>query len=129
LIGLDTNVLVRYLTQDDAAQAARSAKVIDQAAAAGLFISSIVVCELVWVLEDAYRQNRAQIAQVLERILQTAQFTFENKDLLWQSLDEYRNGKADLSDYLLGRIAQSAGCSHTVTFDGALKGSSLFRLL
>jgi predicted nucleic-acid-binding protein len=129
VIGLDTNVLIRYLTQDDRVQADKAGRVIDAAQAASLFVSSIVICEIVWVLEDAYRRKRDEIAEVLEKILQTGQFAFEDKDLMWQALVDYRRGKGDLSDYLIGRVAHRAGCSHTLTFDNALKGSNLFRHL
>ncbi|MBA2302533.1 MAG: type II toxin-antitoxin system VapC family toxin [Acidobacteria bacterium] len=129
MIGLDTNVLIRYFTQDDQVQAAKAARIIDAAPSAGLFISSVVICEIVWVLEDSYRHKRKEISEVLETMLQTGQFAFENKDLLWQALRDYRRGKGDLSDYLIGRVAHRAGCSHTLTFDAALKTSDLFRLL
>ncbi len=128
MIGLDTNVLVRYLTQDDPSQAAKASRVIDAAEGGELFVSSVVVCELVWVLEDSYDQKRDQIAQVLERLLLTGQLTFESKDLLWQVLADYRQGKGDLADYMIGRLAQRAGAPETLTFDRALKGSQFFRL-
>jgi predicted nucleic-acid-binding protein len=129
VIGLDTNVLVRYLTQDDPAQAVKAARVIESAEAAGLFVSAVVVCELVWVLEESYDQKREQIAQVLERLLLSGQLVFENKDLLWLVLADYRQGKGDVADYVIGRLADRAGASETVTFDRGLKGSELFRLL
>jgi predicted nucleic-acid-binding protein len=129
VIGLDTNVLVRYLTQDDATQAARASAVIEKANPASLFIASVVVCEVVWVLEDAYGHKRDDIAEVLEKLLLSAQLTFENKDELWQTLADYRQGKGDFSDYLIGRTAHRAGCVHTLTFDTALKASKLFHLL
>jgi predicted nucleic-acid-binding protein len=127
--GLDTNVLVRYLTQDDPAEAARASRVIDAAGPADLFISTIVVCELVWVLEACYRRKRLEIAPVLEQMLLSGQFAFEDKDLLWQALEDYRRGKGDMADYLIGRIAQQGGCAQTVTFDKGLRGERLFRLL
>lgn len=129
MIGLDTNVLVRYLTQDDPAQAARASRVIDAAKSASLYVSLIVICELVWVLEDAYDQTRAQIGELIEKMLLTDQFVFEAKELLWNALTDYRSGKGDLSDYLIGRIAQHGGCQHTLTFDRALKNHGMFRLL
>jgi predicted nucleic-acid-binding protein len=129
VIGLDTNVLVRYLTQDDPVQASRATRIIDNAGPAELFLNSIVVCEVVWVLEDVYRLKRHDIATTIQKILQTAQFAFEHKDLLWRALADYQHGKGDLSDYLIGHISQAAGCSHTLTFDNALKGSAMFRLL
>jgi predicted nucleic-acid-binding protein len=129
--GLDTNVLVRYLTQDDPEQARRATRVIETAAEQGetFFIASIVLCELVWVLEEAYGYPRAEIAPILDRILRTAQFELESKDELTQALHDYRIGKGDLSDYLIGRLGDRAGCEVTLTFDRALGDSQHFRQL
>ena len=82
MIGLDTNVLVRYLTQDDPAQARKATQVIEAGVeqGEGFYLTSIVLCELVWVLEDAYGYNRGDIQAVLDRILRTAQFRFDNKE-------------------------------------------------
>lgn len=131
MIGLDTNVLVRYLTRDDPKQALRAADEIHKAVAqkTGILITSVVLCELVWVLEDAYEYERRQIASALEHILRTADFAFEDKDVLWQSLWDYQRGKGDFSDYVIGRIGQKAGCSETLTFDRDLKADRLFRVL
>ncbi len=131
MIGLDTNVLVRYLTQDDAAQARKAARAIERAAAAGetLFIADVVLCELVWVLETCYGYGRREIASVLEKILRTRQFGFEDKDLLWQATADYRAGKGDLADHLIGRVGKKAGCRATLTFDKALKTNPLFEIL
>jgi predicted nucleic-acid-binding protein len=131
LIGLDTNVLVRYLTQDDPAQARQATQAMESAAKAGeiLFVSTIVVCELVWVLEDVYGYNPTDIADVLDKILRTGSFVFEDKDLLWQAFEDYQRGKGDLSDYLVGRIGKAVGCAHTLTFDRDLKNNRMFKLL
>ena len=96
MTGLDTNVLVRYLTQDHPAQSATAAREIEQAARSGakLVISPIVLCELVWVLESAYDYGRSEVAGALDRILRTAQFEVLEKDLLWPALEEYRRGPA-----------------------------------
>jgi len=131
MTGLDTNVLVRYLTQDDPAQARKALRAIEDAASKGedLFVANIVVCELVWVLETSYGYGRAEIIPVLEKILRTRQFCFEEKDLLWQAVADYRSGKGDLSDYLIGRTGKKVGCRSTLTFDRALKADPLFELL
>jgi predicted nucleic-acid-binding protein len=131
MIGLDTNVLVRYLTQDDPAQAKTATRFIEQSAARGetFYIPTIVTCELVWVLEDAYGFARPEIRAALEAVFRTAQFQFEKKDQLWQSLHDYRNGRGDFADYLIGRVAVDAGCELTATFDRSLKNSRLFQLL
>ena len=91
MIGLDTNILVRYLTQDDPDQSKKASLEIEKGLAAGhmFFITDIVMCELVWVLESAYEYDHREIIPVLENILRTKQFRFENKDLLWKSLTAY----------------------------------------
>jgi predicted nucleic-acid-binding protein len=129
--GLDTNVLVRYLTQDDPRQAAAAGREIEAAARKGekLLVSPLVLCELVWVLESAYHVSKKELLAVLERILRTAQFEIPDKDFVWRSLADFRAGKGDYADYYLGRSNESAGAEITLTFDLALKGSPRFRVL
>ncbi|MBM3226371.1 MAG: type II toxin-antitoxin system VapC family toxin [Candidatus Tectomicrobia bacterium] len=129
--GLDTNVIVRYLTQDDPVQAQKATQVIEEGVDQGeaFYLTSIVVCELVWVLESAYDYTRHDIQTVLDRIFRTAQFRFEHKDQLWLALHDYRAGKADFSDYLIGRLSMQMDCTETLTFDTSLRASPQFRLL
>lgn len=129
MIGIDTNALVRHLTQDDPTQAATASRIIDKASAGGLFISTIVLCETVWVLSEVFHLKRKQLEDVLEKILLSEQFACENKDALWLALDDYRRGKGDYADYVISRVSHSAGCTHTVTFDRALKNDRLFQVL
>ena len=131
MIGLDTNILVRYLAQDDPDQSKKAAHEIEKGLSAGemFFIADIVMCELVWVLETAYGYDRQEIGPVLERILRTKQFQFENKDLMWQSLADYRSKKGDFADHLIGRAGHKAGCHETITFDTGLKNNPVFRVL
>jgi predicted nucleic-acid-binding protein len=131
MIGLDTNILVRYITQDDPDQSKKAADEIEKGSSAGqlFYIADIVMCELVWVLEAAYGYDRREIVPVLENILRTKQFQFENKDLLWQALADYRNTKGDFADHLIGRAGQKAGCRETITIDTGLKDSPVFRVL
>ncbi|MBI1736073.1 MAG: type II toxin-antitoxin system VapC family toxin [Candidatus Rokubacteria bacterium] len=131
MIGLDTNVLVRYLTQDEPAQTRRANRLIGETVAAGdrCAIASIVMCELVWVLDSAYRLERDAIASVLERLLATADFVVEEPDLVRRALADYRRGHGDFADYLIGWRNRHTGCDATATFDRALRGSDLFRVL
>jgi len=131
MIGLDTNILVRYLTQDDPDQSRKATNEIEKWLSAEymFFIADIVMCELVWVLETAYRHDRREIVPVLENILRTKQFQFENKDLLWKSLADYRNKKGDFADHLIGQAGHKAGCCETLTFEAGLKNNPLFRVL
>ena len=131
MIGLDTNILVRYLTQDDPGQSSLANAEIEKALSAGemFFIADIVMCELVWVLETAYGYDRREIVPILENILRTKQFQFENKDLLWKSLAAYRTKKGDFADHLIGYAGHKADCSEILTFDTGLKNNPLFRVL
>jgi predicted nucleic-acid-binding protein len=131
MIGLDTNVLVRYLTQDDPAQFAKAAAFIDAASEREeqFLVNTPVLCELVWVLAAVYDYSREEIAQALEQIFTTAQFEIERLDEARQALGDFRSSKADFSDALIGRINRSLGAKHTVTFDRNLKPVETFRLL
>jgi predicted nucleic-acid-binding protein len=125
--GLDTNVLVRYLTRDDGKQYQAACRVIDHADAETIFVlSPIVMCELVWVLESAYDYRRDEIAEALEKIMTTAQFEMIDKNLLRKSLDAYRQGKGDFADYYVGYRNRAEGAHQTFTFDKALKHSEMF---
>jgi predicted nucleic-acid-binding protein len=131
MIGLATNVLVRYLTHDDPAQFAKAAAFIDAASEREeqFLVNTPVLCELVWVLAAVYDYSREEIAQALEQIFTTAQFEIERLDQARQALGDFRSSKADFSDALIGRINRSLGAKHTVTFDRDLKAVETFRLL
>ena len=143
MIGLDTNVLVRYLTLDDPRQAKIATEVIEGATTAGepLFVSTVVMCEVVWVLQGAYRIpkelvlergyrfDRAHVEHAIDALLRTAQLHFREKDLLLAALADYRGGSGDFADYVIGRDAAAEVCSRTVTFDRALAPSPLFEVV
>jgi predicted nucleic-acid-binding protein len=131
MIGVDTNVLVRYLTQDDPVQYAKAAAFIEAATDRGeqLVVNAVVLCELEWVLRSAYNYSRAEIARAIERILATAQFEVERLDEARKALADFQTTKSDFSDALIGRINRSLGAEHTMTFDRDLKVVDTFRLL
>ena len=131
MIGLDTNVLVRYLTHDDDSQYAKVAAFINAATKQRrqFLINTVVLCELVWVLETLYEYSREEIARALEQMFATAEFEIERLDDARQALVDFRSTKADFSDALIGRINRSLGAENTVTFDRDLKGIQTFRLL
>jgi predicted nucleic-acid-binding protein len=131
LTGIDTNVLVRYLTQDDPRQSRRASAFVAEAMSGGerLFVGAVVLCELVWVLHGAYVFDRRTISMALERILATAQLEIDQKDVVREALEDYRTGGGDFADYVIGRRGREAGCEKTATFDRRLKASGLFRLL
>ena len=119
MIGLDTNVLVRYIVEDDPEQASLATRLIDEKSSAQkpAFISLMVLCELVWVLARAYDCDRAQIREVLKNILLTENFMIEHHDIAWKALHDYEEGNADYPDCLISRLNQSYDCKTTWTFD------------
>jgi predicted nucleic-acid-binding protein len=129
--GLDTNVLARYLTEDEPVQSKRAADWIGTITARGerCFISAIVLCELAWVLRSAYRVSQADLILTLDRIPGTTQFIVGDKDIVRRALDQYRAGRADFADYVIGALHQDAGCRKTVTFDRRLRGHQAFQVL
>ena len=131
MIGLDTNVLVRYLVQDDAAQAKLASAAIESAAGRSerLRLAAVTLCELVWVLESAYDQTRADVARALEQIVRTADFDLEHADHVRTAIERYRSTGADFSDALIGLVNEAAGCEYTLTFDRSLKRIPHFKVI
>jgi predicted nucleic-acid-binding protein len=128
---LDTNVLIRFVTNDDAGQAATVERLFSdsQRIREHLFISTPVMCELVWVLKDGLHQSRTEIVKVIERLIEDDLFQIERRPLVFKALEQYRSGKAGFADYLIGQLGGDAGCRDTVTFDKALKGAPGFTIL
>lgn len=120
MIGLDTNVLVRYIMQDEAAQAAKATKLVESLSAAEPgFITLVSVVELVWVLSSSYNLSRDQVAQALEVVLRSKQLIVDQAEHVVRALRTFSAGNADYADCLIERIAASAGCAQTMTFDTA----------
>ena len=122
MIALDTNVLIRFLVEDDEAQSRRAIELIEGAVARDeqLFISDIVMCETVWVLSSAYRFSRAEIVDALSQLLRARLVVFSSADNLARALDAYRKERGDFADFLIREHARSAGAETVATFDGAL---------
>lgn len=118
MIGLDTNVLARYITQDDSKQSPKANRVVESLTPEEPgFVSTVALVELVWVLSSCYDFNRQQVAQTLELLLQTRAIVVENAQVAVRALRTFRQTKADFADCLVERSGQAAGCSRTVTFD------------
>ena len=108
MIGLDTNVLVRYLMQDDAAQAAKASRLIERCSAEEPgFIAMVVLVELVWVLESSYGIERARIAAALELLLRTRELRVEQAETAWHAVRMYRDSRADFADALIALEKQA----------------------
>ncbi|MGC9526537.1 MAG: PIN domain-containing protein [Limnospira sp.] len=117
--GLDTNVIVRFLVRDDESQWQQADRYLNQALEnhQPCLINNIVLCEVVWVLRSQYKISRDQLITILENLLNTNIFIFENSDDIPWAIHQMKLGKADFSDYLIVRINQQAGCDETASFD------------
>ena len=126
---LDTNVLVRYLVQDEPRQAALATQFIEAQCTTErpCFVGQIVLCELAWVLESNYQQNRDEISSIIEQLLQVGQLEVMEAEVAWRALADYKNSNVDFPDHLLARINEHKGCSTTVTFDKKAAKQPLFQ--
>ena len=118
--GIDTNVLVRYIVQDDPIQSKQANQFIKKNTMAEenlIFIPAIVLCELAWVLESCYSYQKQDIINVLEKILKTQQFCIEPLEVLWKALRDYQKLNIDFADSYIAHINSSHQCEYTATFD------------
>ena len=131
MIGIDTNVLVRVIVADDPKQASVARDFIRERCTPDDpgFISNIVLAELAWILAQSYGYSTIEIADAIERIMETTQLQVESPTDVASALADYRAGPAGLSDCLIGHINHTAECSHTVTFDRKAAKLPGFKLL
>lgn len=131
MIGLDTNVLVRYFTQDDKAEAQKANEVIEKQCSKDNpgFIHDVVLCELVWVLEACYKCPKEVISSTLEKILVTTQLQVAHRSHVWEALQIFRKSEADFSDCLIGVKNSFSGCRRTSSFDKSLKDINHFSVI
>lgn len=131
MIAIDTNVLVRLLIGDDERQYRIARDLLEAAAAAEqkCLVTHIVLVETVWVLGRSYDVPRRAIAAILREMLSSSEFEFESRPDVLSALNAFESGKADFSDYLIGRCARSHGAVEIYTFDRALRGTEGFEVL
>ena len=130
MIAIDTNILVRYLTQDDLRQAQAVNNLLKKyfGKPQSIFINNIVLCELIWVLESGYKYEKNQIVSAMRSILSTKEFAFEHQNILWFALEEYESRKLDFADSLIAQLNKYYGYNTTFTFDEKAIGNNLFVL-
>jgi predicted nucleic-acid-binding protein len=119
---LDTNVLVRFLVQDDEVQASQARTIIRRAAGRDeqLLVTDVVACEIVWVLESLYAFAKAEIATTVHALLRSRQLRFQRPDELARALTSYEGGRGDFADYVIREVAKAEGADVVVTFDRRL---------
>ena len=119
MIGLDTNILVRYLTQDDPIQSPKATETIERRLTEKKpgFVSIVVMVETVWVLERTYRLGTNEIAAAVERMLQTDVLVVENEQEVFSAVIALKDGQGSFADAVIAALGTRAGCSYTLTFD------------
>ena len=119
MIGLDTNILVRYLTQDDPVQSAKATEIIEQrlTAADRGFVSVVTMAEIVWVLDRAYGLTKKEITVAIERMLQVEVLLIENEQEVFAAMIALKQSQGAFADALIAQLGTKAGCTHTLTFD------------
>lgn len=118
MIGLDTNVILRYLAQDDAVQSPVATRIIHALTPAQPgFLSTVCIIEVVWVMQSAYKAPKQRIIQILDLLLRTPELHIEDAAAMTSALRIFQKSRADFADCLIACIAKDAGCAHTLTFD------------
>jgi predicted nucleic-acid-binding protein len=119
VIGLDTNVLVRYIAQDDPVQSRKAINLIEQKLSLDNpgFVSVIAMVETSWVLKRSYRLSDLQLAAAIERVLQIEVLLVENEQEVFAAMVALKARQGSFADALIGRVNDRAGCSCTATFD------------
>jgi predicted nucleic-acid-binding protein len=119
MIGLDTNILIRYLTQDDPVQSAKATDILERRLTPKNpgFVSVVAMVETVWVLDRAYGLTAQEIATAVERLLQVEVLTIENEQEVFTSMVALKQGNGSFADALIAELGSRVGCTRTLTFD------------
>jgi predicted nucleic-acid-binding protein len=118
MIGLDTNVLVRYIMQDDPKQSPKATRLMESLTVDDPgFVSIVSVVELGWVLSSSYGLTRDQVTAAFDAVLRTKEIVVDRADQVLKALRVFRASTADLADCLIECAGARAGCARTMTFD------------
>jgi predicted nucleic-acid-binding protein len=131
MIGVDTNVLVRYMVADDEDQTRRAAAFLEGAISVDDpgFVSVVVLVELVWVLERTYRFSSDEIAGAIASVLRAEPLRIDRRAEVVEALGVFQTKQGSFADALIATLAERAGCAHVVTFDRKAARLPGFRLL
>lgn len=126
MIGLDTNVLVRLLVEDDADQHAQVVALLQGGVEEGhaFFVGDVVLAEVVGVLQGRYRLSRTDVGGALAALFEAEHLTFESADRCLRALRRFQAGGGGFADYLIAERAKDGGCESLATFDRALSAES-----
>jgi predicted nucleic-acid-binding protein len=129
VIGLDTNVILRYLLQDDPEQTRQANRIIEGQLSESNpgFINLAAVLEIVWVLRSLLKRTPAQIATLLENLLTSDSLEIQNEQQVFEAVFALKRGTGEFEDALIGALNSWSGCSHTLTFDRRAAGLPYFK--
>ncbi len=120
MIGLDTNVLVRYIMQDDIKQSPMATRLLESLTTESPgFLPLVAVVEIAWVLSSAYELSRSQLIDAFEALLRTKELVVERAETVWKGLRLLQSTGGDFADCMIACSAEAAGCARTMTFDRA----------
>lgn len=119
MVGLDTNILIRYLTQDDPIQSAKATEIIERRLTEQNpgFVSVVAMAEIVWVLDRAYGLPDREIVAAIERMLQADVLLVESEQEVFTAMTMLKQGRGSFADALIANLGSRAGCLHTLSFD------------
>ena len=119
MLGIDTNVLVRFLVQDDEVQFEKARKLIKREIASGrrVFVNQLVLMETEWVLRSRYAVTKNQIIEAISGLLDATDVQFEDEPAIEEALFIWKETNADFADCLIGAKNRRMGCRVTATFD------------
>lgn len=131
MIALDTNVVIRYVTQDEPRQAAAATRVFEKTLTAEDpgFVTAVTLCEIAWVLADCYGAGKAAIREVISGLLGSKQIVVESAELAWKALRAWEKSPGNFSDALIAQVAMAHGAVKVLTFDKAAAKLEAFELL
>jgi predicted nucleic-acid-binding protein len=131
MVGLDTNVILRYLLQDDPKQTTLANHVVDQVLGDRNlgFISLVTVLEMVWVLRSLLKQTPIEITTHLEHLLAAGSLEVQNAQQVFEASFALKRGTGEFEDALIGALSAWAGCPHTLTFDKRALRMPYFKLI
>ena len=130
MIGLDTNIVVRYLAQDDPIQSSRATEIIERRLSEENpgFVSIVAMVETVWVLERAYKLTGREIAAAVERMLQADVLVVEHEQEVFTAMIALKQGRGSFADAVIAALGARVGCPYTLTFDQRALRLSGFKL-
>lgn len=126
MIAIDTNILIRFLVEDDIQQTRKAENILKKHKNdAEIYLSNIVLIETEWVLSSVYQFPKNKICNTMDRILETKQFAFDDREILIRTNQKYRQKNKDFSDSLIGELGNRKSIK-TYTFDKELKNDPNF---